>query len=156
MFGNAEKTTEVSLRMFDEEILTGTIIMGQSTSLDGILSRDTAFLEIEINQGERKFIAKNKIVSIDPKKPLKKPVLKNPISAPMSANELEAYNILDVPQDCAFDEVKNAYHKLIKVYHPDAYASQGLPSEVEEYMSNMLRQIIAAFDDISARRNAAA
>ena len=152
MFGNAEKTAKVCLRMFDEEVIIGDIIMGQSTSLEGVLSKDTAFLEIVMNDGERQFVAKNKIVSINPKKPLKKPVLTNPINA----NAADAYKILGVAPDCTFDEAKTAYHALVKTYHPDTLAGQTLPPEVEQYMSNMLRQVINAFEDIRTKKHVAA
>lgn len=152
MFGNTEKTAKVSLRMFDEEVIIADIIMGQSTSLEGILSKDTAFLEIAMKDGERQFVAKSKIVSINPKKPLKKPVLNNPINA----NDADPYKILGVAQDCTFEEAKAAYHVLVKTYHPDSLAGQTLPPEVEQYMSNMLRQIISAFEDIRTKERVAA
>lgn len=149
MFGNVEKTAEVSLRMFDENMLQGNIILGQSTTLEGVLSRDVAFLEFESDDGERQFIAKNKIVSINPKKPLKKPVL----ARPFNMNDADAFTILGVARDCSLSEAKNAYHELVKLYHPDIYAGQTLPPEVERYMTDMFRQITSAFSKIRTKQN---
>lgn len=149
MFGNVEKTAEVSLRMFDEAMLEGNIILGQSTTLEGVLSRDVAFLEFESDGGERQFIAKNKIVSINPKQPLKKPIL----ARPLNTNNADAFTVLGVARDCPLSEAKNAYHALVKLYHPDTYAGQMLPPEVECYMTDMFRQITSAFAKIRKKQS---
>ncbi len=42
------------------------------------------------------------------------------------------------------DEVRQAYLRLAKAYHPDRYASVELPEEVRDYLSAMARRVNAA------------
>ena len=43
--------------------------------------------------------------------------------------------ILGLSRGAAWDEVKAAYHRLAKVYHPDRYSAAELPAEVRDYLA---------------------
>ena len=42
-------------------------------------------------------------------------------------------------------EMREAYHRLVKQYHPDKFANADLPREVKEYLNAMSRRINAAY-----------
>ena len=46
------------------------------------------------------------------------------------------------------DEVRQAYHKMARLYHPDRIASYELPDEVKEYARAMLVRINLAFEQL--------
>lgn len=48
---------------------------------------------------------------------------------------IDYYKILNVSQDASLDEIKKAYRKLVKKYHPDNYA--GSEKEALEHMSEL-------------------
>ncbi|MEP1442226.1 MAG: J domain-containing protein [Hyphomicrobiales bacterium] len=139
------KTVEVSIRMLDGATVRGAISLGQNvTSLDGMLSKPTPFLEFYSKDGQRKFVAKHQISYVEPVEPLKKPVLPNTTGSRFT----DAYTILGVPRTCSFDDAKMAFHNLAKQYHPDTVSSIDLPPEVAAYMNDMFKQINTAFTEL--------
>jgi len=145
MFAGNGKTVEVSVRMLDGAIIRGAILLGQNiTSLDGMLSKPTPFLEFYSKDGQRKFVAKHQISYVEPVEPLKKPVLPNTTGSRFT----DAYTILGVARTCSFDDAKIAFHKLAKQYHPDTVSSVDLPPEVATYMNDMFKQINTAFTEL--------
>ena len=144
-----EKTTsnfEVSVRMLDGATIRGTLSKGQSSTLEGILSKETAFLEFVSKDGQRKFISKHQIAYVEPVEPLKRPYL----VSPKDPRYVDAFSLLGINKDCTFDEAKQVYHRLAKEYHPDNYAGISLPKEVETYVTEMFRQINTAFTEVRA------
>lgn len=144
MFQQTSKTMEVSIRMLDEAVIRGSLIPGQNTTIEGVLSKETPFLEFLSRDGQRKFISKHQIAYIEPVEPLRKPILSNP----NDGRFVDAFTLLGVRKDCSFDEAKEAYHRLAKLYHPDSHSGQALPEEVARYMADMFRQINTAFTEV--------
>ena len=60
------------------------------------------------------------------------------------------YEVLGVARGATEKEIRSAYHKLSKIYHPDKFAAVELPSEVREYLAAMSRRINAAFMALEA------
>lgn len=152
MFDNSNKTLEVSVRMLDGATIRGSISQGQATSLEGVLSKDTPFLEFISKDGQRKFIAKHQIAYVEPVEPLRKPVLAN-LNDPRYT---DAFTILGLDKNCTFTDAKIAFHNKAKQYHPDTYSGIDLPPEVARYVNDMFRQINTAFTELRAELNSAA
>ncbi len=147
MFDQTSKNIEVSVRMLDGATIRGGLVQTQSAnSLEGVLSKDTPFLEFISKDGQRKFILKNQIAYVEPVEPLRKPVLANP----KDTRYINAFAMLGVKNDCSFDEAKTAFHRLAKQYHPDNYSDIELPEEVKRYVNDMFRQINTAFTEVRA------
>ena len=53
--------------------------------------------------------------------------------------------MLGLEKGAAFDNIRDAYHRLSKLYHPDRYASIELPREVKTYLEGMSKNVNAAF-----------
>ena len=147
MFDKSSQAIEVSVRMLDGATIRGRLVQTQTaTSLEGILSKDTPFLEFISKDGQRKFILKNQIAYVEPVEPLKKPVL----TSPNDRRYVDAFTLLNIKQDSTFNDAKTAYHRLAKQYHPDNYSGIELPEEVERYVTDMFRQINTAFTEVRA------
>lgn len=70
-----------------------------------------------------------------------------------SASSLgQAYASLGLEESASDAEVKRAYRKLMRQYHPDRLVSQGLPDEVMERAKNRVLEINAAYDRIKSSR----
>ncbi|MFZ1816194.1 MAG: J domain-containing protein [Rhizobiaceae bacterium] len=152
MFGNGSKNIEVSVRMLDGAVIRGALVQGHNSSLEGVLSKETPFLEFLSRDGQRKFIAKHQIAYVEPVEPLRKPVL----VSPNDPRYTDAFTLLGLKRGCSFEEAKEAYHRHAKLYHPDSYSSVNLPAEIERYLTDMFRQINTAFTEVRAELQTAA
>lgn len=67
------------------------------------------------------------------------------------ANELKkSYEVLGVDMNATNEEVKNAYRKLVKKYHPDRYAQES--AEAQAQAEEKFKEIQTAYDYIKASR----
>ena len=64
----------------------------------------------------------------------------------------DAYEILGVTKDMAFDEIKKVYRVKRKEFHPDALISKGLPEELIEKAKEKFIEIQAAFEIIEKEK----
>ena len=143
----AEKgTIAVHLVMADGESWTGHIITRKGVELGAVLNGSNAFLEFVSYKGQHSFLSRTSIKTVAR------------IEEPGAAHHLldqfkhmqtfNPYAILGVAQDAAPEDVKAAYHALLKAYHPDRYSRLGLPSEILQYLIAMSKRINAAYTQI--------
>jgi len=64
------------------------------------------------------------------------------------------YAILEVEPDCSAEEVKAAYRRLVKEYHPDRIASLGLPKGFTEFAGQKFREIRGAYEALQQHKGA--
>lgn len=64
----------------------------------------------------------------------------------------QAYASLGIAENVADADVKKAYRRLVKQYHPDKLVSQGLPEEMMDKAKTRLREINGAYDQIKQTR----
>jgi len=62
--------------------------------------------------------------------------------------EDDPHSILGVATGASADEIRVAYHRLVREHHPDALLSQGLPPEILERATARVAQINAAHDQL--------
>ena len=71
----------------------------------------------------------------------------------LSADVLNPFAVLaGVTAEANEEEVHRAYVHLAKIYHPDRYATTGLPAEVCDYLASMARRVNAAYEATEATR----
>ena len=62
---------------------------------------------------------------------------------------LDPYSVLGVSRDASMDEIKKAYRKLSRKYHPDANINNPNKEQAEE----MFKQVQQAYDQIVRERD---
>ena len=104
------------------------------------------FIEFEPYGGEPRFIAKSTIAALSlvgvPRAPS--------LNSRSHGDEFDPHAILGISTESTWDEIRQAYVQLTKVYHPDRFAGVAMPGEVGTYLETMARRINAAFAALEA------
>ena len=69
------------------------------------------------------------------------------------ANISDAYATLGVSDDMSFEEIKIAYRRKRKEFHPDTLLSKGLPEELLDKAKEKFIEIQSAFEEIEKQKN---
>lgn len=68
-------------------------------------------------------------------------------SAAPRENLIKKYTqVLGVSEEASLAEVKKAYRKLVKEYHPDKLAASGMPDDYVEFANQKIREINEAYE----------
>ena len=65
----------------------------------------------------------------------------------------DSYAILGVTKDMSFKDIKTAYQRKRKEFHPDTLLSKGLPEELLEKAKEKFIEIQSAFEEIEKQNN---
>lgn len=145
---NIEHTgVPVEIVTADGDAHGGRLMIAIGRTLADVLNGTGGFVEFEPWGGERQFIAKASIRSLKPVNVPKSDSLKGRVAM---FDGFDPYMQLGVKPGSTYDEVKSAWHRLSKIYHPDRYAAAELPGEVVDYLSAMARRVNAAFAALEA------
>ena len=148
--GEREGPVAVEITLEDGQRLQGKLILPPGRKLTEVLNGTATFFEFQPLDGERMFIARTALQRVKPMDVSTAPKL------PTANSDTSVFNpaaILGVAPDASREEVREAYLKLAKMYHPDRYASAALPPEVCEYLSAMARRVNAAYDTLHGAHN---
>ncbi len=69
------------------------------------------------------------------------------------ADIADAYAILGVDQNMSFKEIKTAYQRKRKEFHPDSLISKGLPEELLDKAKEKFIEIQSAFEEIEKQKS---
>jgi hypothetical protein len=140
--GEIEKIAHsVELTLKDGEVICGRLYMPVTRSLGDELNAQSGFLEVEAFDGERSFLSKQSVVTV------RSLALPRNDQLTRQMRQIEGFDphaILQVPRDADRDAIRSAYHRLVKMYHPDRFTGIELPPEVAEYLSAIVRRLNAA------------
>jgi hypothetical protein len=131
----------VEATLLDGSVLKGKVLVAAGKVLSDVLNSSGPFVEFEPYGGDRRFVAKGQIASL---KPVGVPKAGN-LHVKGGTDIFDPHSILGVPQTADWEEIRQSYHRLAKLYHPDRYASASLPDEVGDYLANMVRRVNAAY-----------
>ncbi|KAB2851198.1 MAG: J domain-containing protein [Hyphomicrobiaceae bacterium] len=141
-------TVAVLIVLSDGSTLAGNMEKPRTRSLTEFLNYPLAFFEIERKDGSRVQIAKSGVRSVE--------VTDNPRVDQLATevkkwDSLEPYQVLGVQKSATKDELRDAYLRLQRLYHPDRYIGTDLPTEVAEYIGGMARRINIAYSMLAER-----
>ncbi|MEM5476716.1 TerB family tellurite resistance protein [Pacificibacter sp. AS14] len=66
--------------------------------------------------------------------------------------ERDAYDILGVDPNMAFEDIKSAYRGLVRETHPDKMIARGVPPEAVQMATRRLAEINGAWEEIALER----
>jgi DnaJ-domain-containing protein 1 len=138
-------TVEILLR--DGETILGRMHMATTRSLGDELNTTSGFIEFEGLDGEKHFLSKSVIKAVRPKVIPKADHLQK---SQLRSDAFSPWAILGVAENSSKDVVREAFHRLVKLYHPDRFATTDLPKEVADYLNAMSRRINAAYSALNA------
>ena len=69
------------------------------------------------------------------------------------ANISDAYAVLGVHEGMSFKDIKTAYQRKRKEFHPDTLLSKGLPEELLDRAKDKFIEIQSAFEEIENQKN---
>lgn len=138
----AEALIAVEVLLADGTVVAGRTVLGPGKGVHKLLESPDGFLYVDGFDGEGAFIPKAQIKSLKVVSPGKPNAMH--LSVP-DARNFDPYRILGLEKGASFDDIKDAYHRLTKIYHPDRFASIELPREVRSYVDAMTKNVNAAF-----------
>ena len=139
--------TLVALTLSDDTVRTVSVRMPLSNKLGDSLNTADMFLDVMTTGGEQQFIAKSDIRSVRSMDVPKADQL-DLDGRQAGLSNLDPHALLKVEKGATQEEVKQAYHKMARLYHPDRIASYELPDEIKEYARAMLVRINLAFEQL--------
>jgi hypothetical protein len=139
--------TLAALTLSDGAALTVQIRLPLSNRLADALNNADPFLDVLTPGGEQQFISKSVIRTI------RQMELPRAEQADLEARAAalataDPHVVLKVPRDAGPDQLREAYHRMARLYHPDRMASYELPDEMRDYARAMLVRINLAFEQL--------
>ena len=139
--------TQVALTLTDNSVVTVQMKMPLSNRLGEALNNADIFLDALTLTGQQQDIAKSSIRAVRSAAMPRSDQLDTESRAPGTAS-FDPYAVLKVDRGASSEEIRQAYHRMARLYHPDRIASYELPEEVKEYVRAMLVRINLAFEQI--------
>jgi hypothetical protein len=135
--------------------IAGKFVVPGGRTLFQVLNGSEAFLEFEPYGEARRLVAKASIRNVT--------LTTVPAAGQLGhrLREIDTFDpaaILGVTPECSIETARAAYHRLVRRYHPDRFASVELPDEVRDYLAAMAQRVnvaFAALETAEARRQAA-
>jgi DnaJ domain len=137
------------ITLTDGEVLTGHFLISAARALTDVLNGESAFIEFEPFNSPKRFIAKHVLREVKLMDIGTGAVLDNRRAL---VGEFDPHTALGLKRDADWEEVREAYLRLTRTYHPDRFASVELPAEVREYLAQMARRVNAAYKALEAPR----
>lgn len=135
--------TQVLLTLNDGSVLTASLRLSLSNKLGDTLNNADVFLDAVLPSGQQVFISKASVRSVRSAAVPRADQLED-----QRGNGFDPYAVLQVERGASPDEVRTAYYRMARLYHPDRLASYELPPEVKDYVRAMLVRINLAFEQI--------
>ncbi|WP_317327386.1 DnaJ domain-containing protein [Turicibacter sanguinis] len=70
-----------------------------------------------------------------------------------SDSRRSCYELLGIKEGCSIEELKSAYRKMIKIYHPDKLNSVDLNPMIKEDLLKKAKEIQRAYESIKEWEN---
>lgn len=124
------------------ETLKGRFVINAQRSIYDVLNGGTQFVEFETYAGQSSLLAKSSLSSV---KIITVPSASNLRQRVRDGEDFDPHQVLGVSAASTFDDIRQAYVRLSKTYHPDRFAGIELPKEVRDYLAAMARRINSAY-----------
>ena len=131
----------------DGSVETFSVRLPLSNKINDALNSPDQFLDVLGAAGDQVFIAKADVKQVRlVDVPKANQLNLNRRSSDRAA--FDPYGVLKIKKDSSIEEIKQAYHALTRIYHPDRVSSLELPPEMVEYARAMQVRINLAYEQI--------
>ena len=144
---NVNRTT-VIVTMMDGTTANLAIRLSMSSKLADTLNNADQFLDVLDIDGRQTFIAKHTVRRVEL------------LDAPRASLNVQRrstdravfnpYAVLGVDKESSPAAIRQAYHDLVRKYHPDQFANFDLPKEMKDYAAAMLVRLNLAYEQIGS------
>jgi DnaJ domain len=142
-FNNSVTTVEILLD--DGNSVLGRLYHPASRALGDELNSPSQFIDFEPFGQSRTWLTKRSIQTLKVEAVPRADQLERGQASITGPNALNPHAVLRVAADADKETIREAYHKLVRLYHPDRFASTELPPEVAEYLNAMARRVNLAY-----------
>jgi hypothetical protein len=139
----------VAMKFTDGKTETVSMRLSLSSKLSDTLNGPDTFFDVVNSAGKQYFVARSAIVNVE--------LIEVPKASQLNmhrrASDREQFNphqILGIAADADADRIREAYHAMVKAYHPDRFSGFDLPKEMKDYAAAMLVRINLAYEQIGA------
>ncbi len=132
----------VEISLADGNKVSGRAVLPPGKGVHKLLDGEEGFIYLDVFDGDGSFVPKSEIRGLKVLTSIRSQTVALPIP---DARNFEPYRILGLEKGATFDDIRDAYHRLSKLYHPDCYAAIELPREVKAYLDAMFKNVNAAF-----------
>jgi len=144
---NDRITALVELVLDGGETVSGRLHFPSTRTLGEEINSGSGYVDFETLAGDRYFLAKQSIHVI---KPSQIPRADHLTRGQGRADAFNPWVVLGVAETASKDEIREAYHRQVKQYHPDRFANLALPPEVKDYINAMSRRVNSAYAALNA------
>lgn len=138
----AETLVAVEIAMADGSSVAGRAVLAPGKGVHKLFDGEEGFIYLDVFDGEGQFIPKSEIRGLKVLTSMKSQTVALPIP---DARNFDPYRVLGLEKGASFNDIRDSYHRLSKLYHPDNYAAVELPREVKSYIDGMSKNVNAAF-----------
>jgi DnaJ-domain-containing protein 1 len=137
-----KKAVPVKAYTVNGQQLRGNLMINREKDLSQVLNGPDDFLELETASGTQ-YISCRSLITIQLNDVPVLPQLNSKVFV-----QQDPYAILNLSRGVSMEEARKAYHALLKIYHPDRFASMDLPQEFVDYARAMSARINWAYQEI--------
>jgi DnaJ-domain-containing protein 1 len=136
-----------AITLTDGTVITASVRLPLSGKLGDALNNPDRFLDVVTVNGQQQFLAKSSIRMVRAAVLPKADQLAVDDRGP-GLQGFDPHAVLKVSRTATPEEIRQAYHRMARLYHPDRIASYELPEEVTDYIRAMLVRVNLAFEQI--------
>lgn len=143
---NREKSfLPVTLTLVDGERLRGAIAVPKQRKLGDLLNSSDKYVLFKTNTGEPVYLAQTTIAAVQSNA---KPAADQLDHSLRQFEQSNPYHILGVEPGVDKASLRQAYHEMVKHYHPDQFANVTLPREMSDYIDSVIARLNAAYQEL--------
>lgn len=135
---------EAVVQLTDGSEITGVFFVTPQARITDLLNDSRTFLPIETTSGAIVVVGKAAILRV------------TPVKQDKSLDSPDPYGLLGIKSSVTREELRKAYHGLVRQYHPDHLTALGLPQPFLEFATGQTARINDAYQKICEERGIAA
>ena len=138
---SSRASSDVEITLESGETISGRLHFPSTRTLGDELNSASSYLDFESHSHERYFVSKQSVQLVQPRHIPRADHLNRAQNKPDTFNP---WAVLGVPETASKDDIRDAYHRMVKQYHPDRFATISMPAEIADYINAMSRRINSA------------